>query len=153
MKNLFVILAVITLSACAPTTTTMYYKQGAQLPVTQQHYDSCKIRSFKEIPQNIITDYYPGSHDPGRLRCRNTIPGYADCERIGGHSIPPSVTHRDANAGLRDRFMQNCMAEKGYTLMTFRYCEDGQLGYHPLNSAPPLNQIYCVQRNTPQLQD
>lgn len=153
MKRAIAILVALTLCACAPTTATLYYKQGTHLPLTQHVYDSCKIKSFKEIPQNIITDYYPGSHDPGRLQCRNTIPGYADCQRIGGHSIPASVTHRDANAGLRSRFMQNCMGNKGYTLMTFPYCQDGQVGYNPMDMAPPLGQIYCIQQGAPQLQD
>lgn len=153
MKILPIILLSLSLAACAPTTTTMYYKKGAQLATTQQVYDSCKISSLKEIPQNVVTDIHPGHYDPGRLNCRTYAYGYTDCQRIGGYSSPPTVTHRDTNQGLRNRFMNTCMSNKGYSLMTFPYCKDGQVGYNPLYSAPPLDQIYCIQQGAPELQD
>lgn len=158
MKNHIAILLALTLTACAPTTTTMYHKQGAQLQVTQVDYDACKISSLKEIPQAIVSEYEPGFNTPGTLSCESNnkaSPGgitRTDCRQIGGHYEPPTIRNYDTNQGLRDRYIQNCMHNKGYSLMTFPYCQDGQAGYNPLTPAPTLSTIYCIQQNTPQLQ-
>lgn len=159
MKNrIALLLAVLALAACAPTTTQLYHKQGAQLQVTQRDYDTCKINSLREIPQTIVSEYDPGYNNPGTLSCQSkgatTATGITrtDCRQVGAHYVPPTIRNFDANQGLRDRYMQTCMGDKGYSLMTFPYCENGQVGYNPLTPAPALGNIYCIQPNTPQLQ-
>ncbi len=149
MQKWFALLMVFSLTGCADT-TAFYYKKGMVLASKQKDYDACKIKSFKEIPQNIVTTYNPGVHNPGTLSC-NTIGTYTSCNRVGALNIPASSSSQDANEGVRARFIAECMNNKGYILVDMPTCGLGDEGYNPLQKAPALNKIKCVDFDAPTL--
>lgn len=139
------------LTACA-SSTPFYYKQGSMLGVRQKDYDACKIKSFKDIPQNIVTTYTPGVHDPGNVVC-STTGTFTNCQRIGGVDIPASSTSYDVNASLRARFITQCMADKGYQRLDMPTCALGVDGYDTLQKTPALRDIKCISLTAPSLEE
>jgi hypothetical protein len=149
MQKWLVILMIFSLTACAEP-TAFYYKKSMVLATKQKDYDACKIKSFKQIPQNIITTYHPGVHNPGTLSC-NTIGTYTSCNRVGALDIPASSSSRDANEGMRARFIEECMTGKGYSLVEVPMCSLSEQGYNPLQPAPSLDKIKCLDSDAPTL--
>lgn len=145
-------LAALGLAGCGPQTTTLYYKSGMTITSKQKDYDACKIESFKKVPQNVVTTFHPGIYNPGTVSCYNM--GYnTSCHTVGAMNIPPSTSSRDVNEALRDRFITSCMGDKGYQLVEFMNCKDGEIGYNALQKAPPLDRAGCYDSRSPALQE
>lgn len=145
MKRILHILLVFSmafLSSCAPQISTVFVKKNSSRAQVQRDFDACKIKSFREIPQNIVSTYHPGVNNPGTLSC-NTIGSYTSCNRIGALYIPPSEDHEDVNAGLRDRYMINCMSKKGYDAVDVPVCSMGQQEHLPTR-AKDLTGSDCI---------
>jgi hypothetical protein len=148
---LFIFPAVFALIGCGPTTTAVLYKQGMTLSSKQKDYDACKIKSFKEIPQNIVTEFHPGKRRSGTVSCFNY--GLStQCNTVGGIDIPASTSSHDANEGIRERFIDGCLKAKGYKLVELRDCEFGEEGYNTSEKAPPLSKIKCYDWLSPDIE-
>lgn len=106
------------LAGCVSSPQAVVTKPGVSPAGVQAAVDSCKIASFKEIPQTMATDYRPGVHTPGSVQC-NAIGTYVSCQNVGGVNIPASSTSYDVNSDLRDRYITNCLERRGFTV-TFK---------------------------------
>jgi len=108
------------LAGCAGQSNTVaLFKPGTPPAVKQADLDSCKIASFKAIPQAITTEYVGGGYyDPGMVECSRSRHGRdVFCNRYGGYYNPPVAYTEDVNAPMRWRFVSACLAKKGYYIL------------------------------------
>ena len=148
-------LIALLLAGCqtTPSTTNFFHKTGSTISDKQVAYDQCKIQSLKEIPQAIGTSITPGMSSPGTTYCNSYGPyGGIQCNTYGGYNIPPQIDNFDMNDGLRERFVNTCMAKKGYSIKIMPYCKDGESGYSALDPAPVLSKIHCIEKTSPRIQ-
>ena len=101
------------------------YKPGATMADKQAALDSCKIASFKEIPQSVVSETSGGYYNPGTLQC-STIGGITSCNRVGEVNIAPTTNTYDVNGSLRQRYIAQCLRGKGYTASTLPRCTPGE---------------------------
>ncbi len=114
-------LFLLLLSACQSGPQPTLYKAGSLPAERQEAYDQCKIRSFREIPQALVTEITPGYHDPGDILCDTDGP-FTTCRAVGVIDIPATRKTRDANEGLRRRFVERCLADQGYQVLQLPLC-------------------------------
>ena len=148
-----VILAlVLVLAGCASLYGPIFvvHKTGSTAAQRQQALDECKIESFKSIPQAFVTDVTPGMRTPGHLECRDTA-NHSDCFFVDGMDFPPTVTTRDANEDLRNRYVARCLGSKGYEMISKPICDaqqDIDLYRSNADNQPDANKIKCVPKGT-----
>jgi hypothetical protein len=114
-------LIVLMLGGCQTGPRPSLYKAGTTYTQRQSEYDSCKIQSFSQIPQNVATNIVGGYSNPGTVYC-NKIGNGVTCNNVGAVNIPARAESYDVNQGLRDRFIADCMANKGYRIVTRNVC-------------------------------
>ncbi|WP_155256380.1 hypothetical protein [Mesorhizobium loti] len=120
MKKLQLV-AVLLLAGCQTGPVPAAFKPGTNASQRQADYDQCKIASLREIPQAMATQVSGGVYTPGSVQCR-TIGTITSCSESGGLNIPATATTYDANHGLRDRFINRCMMQKGYSILSRPAC-------------------------------
>jgi hypothetical protein len=69
----------------------------------------------------MATDVQPGLNLPGTVHC-NTFGTTTTCRESGGVDIPATAQTYDVNASLRDRFMEKCMQDAGFTITMIPLC-------------------------------
>ena len=148
MKVLLGILIFLSLTSCAPTSAPFFYKMGSDYASKQRDMDQCKIRSFKDVPQNMVTTYTPPVNIPGTTSC-NSIGGYMTCNEVGGYHTSGSSFSSDVNQSLRERVLLECMNNKGYKAVVLTFCKEGERGYNSFHKSPELNKIKCLEPNSP----
>ncbi|MER8882589.1 hypothetical protein [Mesorhizobium sp. M0816] len=122
-KTLALAVSAVCLTACTSTQPAKFlYKPGVTIAGKQAAVDECRIASFRDIPQTMATDVKPGFNSPGTLQC-NTFGGTTTCNRIGAINIPASANTYDVNAGLRDRFIEQCLQQNGFTITSIPLCK------------------------------
>ena len=132
------------LTACASDPIGVVYKQGTLLSERQAAMDACKIASFKEIPQNVVTSIDPGYSSPGSVNC-TTIGYTTTCNRIGAIDIPASSSQRDVNEDMRIRYVVACLRRQGYAGILRKECGAYEKTYGPNDPQPPKSTIKCVR--------
>jgi hypothetical protein len=115
------LVAVLLLAGCQTGPLPSAFKPGTNASERQVDYDQCKIASLQPIPQAMATQVSGGVHTPGSVQCR-TIGTITSCSESGGLNIPATATTYDANQGLRDRFINRCMMQKGYSILARPAC-------------------------------
>jgi len=148
-KTFYLIITSLLLAGCQTakqaTSISFYHKTGSTIYSKQGDWDNCKIQSFRVIPQAIGHSTTPGSYSPGSTFC-STNNGFTSCSTIGDSYEAPTITSYDMNSKLRNNFINQCMANKGYKNYLMDYCTNGG-GYSNLNPAPPISQIQCLDRS------
>ncbi|WP_217568797.1 hypothetical protein [Mesorhizobium sp. GbtcB19] len=118
-------LLLIGLALTACTTANQQYrylsKPGVTAPGIQAALDQCRIASFKEIPQTMATDIKPGLNIPGTIDC-HTYGSTTSCNQSGGVNIPATAQTYDVNGSLRERYMEKCMRNAGFTITMLPLC-------------------------------
>lgn len=123
MLKLYSILSLLAVAGCTSTQPSKFiWKPGVSAAGKQSALDQCRIASFKEIPQTVVSETRGGYYNPGTLQC-NTIGGMTSCHRVGAVSIPPTTDTYDINAGLRGRFIDRCLVGKGFTVTVLPACK------------------------------
>lgn len=151
MKRLFVGLLLI-LTGCASLYGPIFivHKTGSTMAQRQQALDECKIESFQSIPQAFVTDVTPGMRTPGHMECHDAA-NHTDCFYVEGTEFPPTVTTRDANEDLRERYVGRCLLTKGYQMISKPICDakqDIDLYRANADNQPDTNMIKCVPQGT-----
>jgi len=136
MKKTVVICA-LALCGCSPSAPTAY-KAGSTGLQRQSDYDQCRIASFREIPQTMVSQVSPGYSNPGTISC-NTIGSHTSCQRVGAINIPASVSTYDANDDLRYRYMLRCMSDKGYSFTNVPTCPSAAERQKAFNTPQPAS--------------
>lgn len=121
MKRFLPIVSLI-LAGCQAGPQLTLYKAGSLPAERQAAYDTCKIASFRDIPQSMVTEYTPGYRDPGILQC--DVDGTStSCWTVGAFDMPPRAISRDVNAALRARAVERCLNAGGYQLLRLPPCK------------------------------
>lgn len=145
MRRCAIALAAL-LAGCVSGPVDVLHKTGSSLPERQLAADECRIAGLQQVPESTQIHSNPGYYNPGTLQC-SSIGNYTTCNRVGAVNIPASVTTSDANQGLRNRFIQRCLAAKGYGIVQRPICRTRQesAAYQAVrNNQPPAEQIACV---------
>jgi hypothetical protein len=124
------------------------HKTGSSFAQRQQAVDECKIASFQSIPQAMVTEVSPGISSTPQTQC-TTDGNQTLCVERSDMIIPPQVTTRDANAGLRSRFVNRCLQSKGFDMIERPICtkaQDRAAWRATRDNQPSANQIVCVGR-------
>ncbi|KIN60973.1 hypothetical protein Z945_1956 [Sulfitobacter noctilucae] len=143
MKH-FSLLALITLTACAPLET--YYKPGASVAAVNRDTTACAVQALEDVPQVMQIIRKPPRFIPGRRVCDAD----GNCKQKPGYYIDGGVESYDPNVALRQRVERQCMADKGYAPVSIPPCPDRVAKAAPLAATtrlPQLNEGSCVIRN------
>ena len=119
MKSFTLVLVAAALASCS-STVNLVHKTGSSLAQRQNAVDLCKIASFREIPIAMTTESFGGIYNPGYVVCDQGF-----CGRVGGMYVPPTIRSYDANQKLRSRYIERCLASKGYDILTVPRCVSG----------------------------
>ena len=131
------------LVSCGTMSHTALFKPGVSLAQKQGDLDRCKIASFKQVPAELSTSVSGGFYDPGYISCVGTGGGGAFCRRVGGVYIPPTYSTVDRNENLRWRYVQGCLQQKGYDIVTnLRPCSNDAQRQQAL-AAKNINDLAC----------
>lgn len=138
-------------AACVVQTQaeTVFWREGIGFSARQSDFTSCEVASLQQVPRAIATAQTPivttpqTIFSPATTRCYgagNTV----NCTTTpaivaGGQTSGGQIFSYDANSDLRQRVVEQCMASKGYQLVTLPPCtrleaESGQV----LSQAAPL---------------
>ncbi|TNB46135.1 hypothetical protein FF124_19720 [Martelella lutilitoris] len=139
----FAMLAV--LAGCQSGPIDVLYKEGSTRAERQQAYDQCFIQALREVPQNMVTEVSGGYSVPGFIDC-NTDGNTTVCGEVGGYTTPVSSYSYDTNEKLRNRVINRCLTDKGFSTIERPICEsrDERTAYALLPTQPNAAQIACV---------
>ncbi len=138
------ILAATVLSACVPYRG--FYKDGAAVAQLNADLTECQVQGVNRVPANTQIRSTPVTVTPVRRICNSA--GTA-CRIVGGDVLGGETYSYDANAGLRNRVITQCMAARGYRAVEIPMCpqsaRDTVLARAP-KTLPPLGPNTCAVR-------
>ena len=139
MKRLAPLVCLAALAACAPP--PLYYKAGAAPGQVTALRTSCEVAALREVPRDIRTTYIPPRYMPHYY-----LGPYGHYHR-GFVLIEPGRTESyDANAELRARVVDQCMAEAGFRPVRLPACAPDTPAPDPDSAQPPLGPTSCARR-------
>ncbi|MBC7165015.1 MAG: hypothetical protein H5U15_08475 [Roseovarius sp.] len=126
------------LAACAPP--PLYHKAGAEPAQVEALRTRCEVDALREVPPDIRTIHVPPRYAP------HFYGGYGHFHR-GFIMIEPGRTESyDANADLRARVVDLCMAEAGFRPVRLPACAPDVPTPEPGSAQPPLGPTSCARR-------
>ena len=138
----FLGLALLALAACGPL--GLYHKAGVPVATMNSTLTDCEVEALGKVPVDRRIE-----RDPVRIVPRRICDSAGNCtvvyERVGGE-----VRTYDANVGLRQRVLNQCMANKGYTYVNLPACSQGIKSAAPVGATtvlPRLAPNSCAIRN------
>ncbi len=136
----------ILLASCQ-STTNFWYRQNVAPSAPKTEEIDCRVSAAQRVPVSTHVAQNPAYRVPVTTTCYNSGGTYS-CYQSGGQVYGGDVYSYDANASLRKEVMNQCMAQKGYRLITLRSCEDADLkrGLPSYQLLPPLNANSCAHQ-------
>lgn len=135
-------LAAFVLAACGPL--GLYYKAGAPVTEMNRAMTNCEVEALGKVPVDRRIE-----RDPVRIVPRRVCDSAGNCtvfyDRVGGE-----VRTWDANAGLRSRVLNQCMADKGFNYVDLPACSQAVRNAAPAGATtvlPRLAPNSCAIRN------
>lgn len=120
--------------AAAPTQYDLYkagqplnvgvYKAGTNMALRNRDITNCQVRAAQQVPQRQVISSSTGFTTPVQTTC-NRIGTQVFCNSTGGQTYGGGITTNDANAGLRTRVTNQCLADKGYVSVNIPPCPVG----------------------------
>lgn len=150
MKKIFPILALAGCTTMGSQPITMIHKTGSSYQQRVQAFDSCKIASFRAIPQALQTNISGGFSNPGTVQC-NTFGASTTCNTVGAMNIPAQSYTTDMNDDMRARFINQCLNDKGYQLIGAKTCsseDERNAAIRQASNQPTTDKIKCVSTPT-----
>ena len=141
-RPLAALAALVTLAACAPL--DIWYKPGVSVAASEDRLLSCRTQAAQKIPVNTQVRRTPVQIVPRRI-CNSDGNCQIFYDRIGGETIV-----FDANEGLRDDVVAQCMRRAGYSPVSIPPCPDSVRAAAPpgrTETLPRLTDNACVIRN------
>lgn len=151
MRSIIFVVTAIGLSACAPTTQTVYWQDGTTQGRINQAVTQCQVEALQSVPQSVAVGTTPRYTTPVQTNCYDT--GYGlQCNSTGGQTLGGQTYSYDPNSDLRNRVEAQCMANRGYSLVSLPVCtpeqrRSGNLRGFPAN-LPPIQSVACVYDGT-----
>ncbi|WP_237151815.1 hypothetical protein [Oryzibacter oryziterrae] len=146
MKKSILLIGLL-LGGCMSGPVAVVYKPGSSFAERQSVADQCRIDSIYKIPQVMVTTVHPGHHSDGFIRCREIDDGVQMCREEGGFDFPETVSTRDVNADLRERYVASCLSSHGYGVIAKPICANGQAAgayFSQRDRQASEQQIACV---------
>jgi hypothetical protein len=136
------------LSACVPTQPyTVAWREGATAAQADTAQTDCLIEAANRVPQSVQAYTTPVYQSPSNVQC-TTFGNYVSCQEYGGQVYGGNVQTYDANAGLRARATEQCLARKGFGVATIPQCttEQSKQGVVSFQSGrlPPASSVLCA---------
>lgn len=129
------------LAACVPGgTEPIWLKPGASALAAEQDYLACAAQARRDFPADRRIAVAPRV-TIGIGRCRGNF-CFGGTDNFGGFG-GADVYERDANAGLRERALNLCMAQKGYGERRLPVCTARTTS--PLQSQPFDTTGLCIR--------
>gem|GEM_PF-1829409 len=127
--------AAVLLYSCAATPQQLYWKTGISYAQQQSAVTSCEVKALQAVPRALATATTPSYTTPVYL-----TPFTTNCHQYGygtsctttggnvygGHTYGGQTYTYDANAGLRERVIRQCLADQGYHRITLPVCSKSQ---------------------------
>lgn len=105
-----------------PQPATFAYKPATNSVKKADDWTSCEIEAAQRVPVNTQVGQTPTFVTPMYTTC-----GAYSCYTSGGQVMGGDVYSYDANAELRNRAQNQCMARKGYQLYEANLCKKSQI--------------------------
>lgn len=146
-------LLVIGLAGCGPQTPYERYQAGEPLrglpykaggtPATAvRDLTDCEVIAARQVPQQIVVSTTPTYTTPVQTSC-NQIGSQTFCNSTGGQTYGGQTRSSDANAGLRQRVFNQCVADKQYRYVDIPACPSGVSISVASEVFPPLTPKTC----------
>ena len=139
MKPLPALICLALMAACAPP--PLYHKAGADPALAEARRTQCEVAALREVPRDIRTTYVPPRYMPAP---------FFDAHGHRWHGFvllePGRTESYDANAALRARVVDQCMAEAGFRPVRLPACPPDIPAPAPGAAQPPLGPASCARR-------
>lgn len=141
------VLGFLALSGCVAEPYTVAWRTGATAAQASDAQTDCMVEGANRVPQSIASYTTPVYRTPSNIQC--TSYGYTtSCYDYGGQVYGGDTRIYDANEELRGQVVRQCLARKGYSVVTFPACtsEQKKKGIVSIaaNRLPPSNTILCA---------
>ena len=136
------LLVLLTLTAC--TSTTIYYRDGAEVSRIASDLTSCQSNALTRVSPDIRQRYIPPVYSYQPYCDAN---GNCTSQRI--QTAPGYFTSYDANEGVRAAWTQSCMSEKGFNQISLPLCGADVIKATTVTRTqvqPPITEDSCIIR-------
>ena len=107
------------LSGCGGNPVTLPYKHNVTKAVANKEMLDCEVKAANVVPSNISTYTTPKRTTP--VQCEtDRFFGNVSCS--GGQTFGGNTVSRDLNANLRNRYIEQCLMDKGYSMLSYPHC-------------------------------
>lgn len=97
------------------------WREGATGPQASSAQTDCMIEAANRVPEAARTYSTPVYRAPSNVQC-STIGNYVNCQEYGGQVYGGQIQTYDANADLRMRATEQCLAKRGFSVVQFPAC-------------------------------
>ncbi|UWQ30273.1 hypothetical protein [Leisingera sp. M523] len=117
MKKL--VLSALLLSGCAAPTVPLWFQPNKPHVSSLSHDLDCQVEAVQKVPASNQVRSTPTYTTPTYLNCN---PQTNSCISNGGQVIGGQTYTVDVNSGLRWQVLRQCMAKKGWQLVSLPPC-------------------------------
>lgn len=121
--RLALLLVAATLAGCAPVAT--WYKPGQTAAALSADLTACRVEGVQSVPANTQLGSTPVRVTPPRRQCFKSGDDLR-CITTPGQVYGGRPYSYDANAGLREDVVRQCMAARGYRAISLPACSASQ---------------------------
>lgn len=137
-------------AGCEVPPETLYWQTGMTPAQQQRDQTNCRVNAANSVPVNTQIGTTPTYSTPVQTNCYNT--GYSvSCQSTGGQVYGGNAYSYDANSRLRANVVQQCMADRGYQLISFPVCTDEERSGGEVlvgnSRLPSANRVRCLTEN------
>jgi len=135
------VLLFVVLAGCAPV--SVFYRPGADGARTQSETDQCQVKALRDAPVANQIRQLPPIYYPGTTFCDPN----GRCVVSPGYWVDGGFETIDINAPLRARLTTDCMAKRGYQLISLPRCDRAIAESQPPipnEVLPPVTQASCI---------
>ena len=107
------------LTGCAPPSVPLWYRPGKPHVASLEQDLSCQIEAAQKVPASNQVRSTPSVTTPSYVSCNSST---TSCTVYNGQTIGGQTYTVDVNDGLRRQVIRQCMAKKGWQLVTLPNC-------------------------------
>ena len=107
------------LSGCGGNSIMLPYKHNVTKAVANKELLECQVKAANAVPSNISIYMTPKITTP--VQCE-TDPFFGNVRCTGGQTTGGNTVSRDLNANLRDRYVEQCLTDNGYSILSYPRC-------------------------------
>lgn len=132
-----VLLLFLVFAACGPVAS--FYREGVDVSRLASDQTACEVAALRDAPVANEIRQRPPIYYPPRQVCD----AYGACYVYPGYWVDGPIYTVDVNKSLRDRLLTDCMAKKGYSLVSLPRCTQSTPA-QTTSRLPPLTSDSCI---------